>query len=126
MLFPAGAPGHFPPCRWRRAAALLGGLLLAAGATAAPVEVCEPASLNERFVQPASTREMIDLIGRIYAESDPLRNVFRSTDQLPLLKGLNLRGSSNVQHGINLKIQLALQYLQAGRLEEALIAYQEV
>ncbi|HEX2861848.1 MAG TPA: hypothetical protein VHN79_09420, partial [Lacunisphaera sp.] len=65
---------------------------------------------------------MIALIGKIYAEADPLRNPFRSSDQIPLLRAKEAHG---VRSGMNppelygIKLQLALQLLQAGHTEES-------
>ena len=129
MSSPAAAPAP-RSSGLRRLGAALGGLLLAGAVSPAvkpiPVEICEPAPMNEGFAQPESTQQMIALINRIYREADPLRNPFRSSDLLPLLKEKDFRGSASTEEGVNLKLQLAQHYLSAGRIEEALGAYQEV
>ncbi|MEO5961752.1 MAG: CRTAC1 family protein [Opitutaceae bacterium] len=99
---------------------------------AAIVHSAEPptgATLNDHFVQPESTRRMIARIGKIYRESDPLRNPFRSSDQIPLLRVKEAEAiaqKGDAQRIFDLKAQLAIHLLQAGRVEESLRQYDDI
>ena len=107
-------------------AGLMGGLR---GEPPKPLpELCAPgqgAGLNDHFVQPESTRQMVALIQQIYQGSDPLRNRFRSSDQVPLLRALEAQ-ATDPQKRFEVKMQLAKQLLQAGQSEEALHEYEAI
>lgn len=111
------------------------GLLLAGAALAAEPDLCDPMRPpaarppNDHFEQPESTRRMIALIGKIYRESDPLRNPFRSTEQVPVLQEMERQmtaAQADPQRLFGVKFQLAVQLLQLGRTEEALRQYEAV
>ncbi len=92
------------------------------------VELCDPgaaaARLNDHFVQPESTRRMVALIRGIYDGADPLRSPFRSGDKVALLRAqLKNKDASAV---LNLRMDIGLALLQAGRFPEALREYDEI
>jgi hypothetical protein len=110
---------------------LFGCLLLAAataaGAALAPVEICAPPSgvpLNDHFVQPESTRKMAALIQQIYREADPLRNPFRATDRIPLLRAQE-KAQKDPARRFGIKMQMADAILQTGDTDGARRAYEE-
>jgi hypothetical protein len=124
-------PARISPFRVLAALALAGLPVIGAAAIApAAVEICDPAlagvPLNDNFVQPASTRQMIATIEKIYRAADPLKSPFRSSDQLPLLRAKMARAAGDPAEVRRLKLQYATHLLTAGRPAESLVAHDEV
>ena len=69
--------------------------------------------------EPESTRRMAALLQQIIRDADPMRNPFRSTEQVALLR-VNLTRATDPEKIIFLHIQLAQQLLNMGHSEEAL------
>ena len=69
--------------------------------------------------EPASTRRMVALLQKITHEADPMLNPFRCAENVAGLRVLIARATDSAEL-LRLKIQLALQELQAGDPEEAL------
>ncbi len=95
-------------------------------------ELCDPTRRlavqppNDAFVQPESTRRMVARIREIHDQADPLRNPFRSSEQIPLLEAMSGQrdlSQSEAQRLAEVKLKLAVHYLQAGRTDEAHRAY---
>ncbi len=101
--------------------------VMAPAAPAAPEPGTPPTGgvkLNDHFVQPESTKKMAALIQKIYREADPMKNPFRATDRLPLLRAREQAQKDPVLR-LNLKMQIADNLLQQGDTEGALHAYEE-
>jgi len=110
----------------------LGALAFAGALGAAEPEVCDPRPAgakppNDHFVQPESTRRMIARIREIYQAADPLRNPFRSADQLPLLQAQEraeeARAGGDPLRLTDVKIKIAVHLLQSGQTAEAFAQY---
>ena len=69
--------------------------------------------------EPASTQRMAALLQKITRDADPMLNPFRCAEQVDGLR-LLVAKSTDTTEQLRLRIQLALQLLQAGRPEEAL------
>ncbi len=124
MLAPAlTSHARSPAPRWPRPglrcafAAFAGAVALAAGAAPRPP--------NDHFVQPASTRRMIDLVQSIYRAADPLKNAIRCSEQVPLLRAREA-AATDPQARLDLKLKLALQLLQSAQEEAALQEYDAI
>ncbi|MFZ5495036.1 MAG: CRTAC1 family protein [Verrucomicrobiota bacterium] len=119
--------GSVPSWRWPGAT-----LVLAVGMRAVQPETCDPLRSaarppNEHYVQPESTRRMIARIRAIYHQADPLRNPFRSTDQLPLLRAQERLGETRAEADplrlADVKLKIAVHLLQSGETGEAFAQY---
>lgn len=106
-------------------------LPLTAARAAAPVaaELCGPpaAAPNDHFVQPESTKRMIALVQEIYTSADPLRNPFRNSEQVPLLKAKIDRlvaGRADPAEIFDVRLRLAVQLLQAGQIEQSIVEHE--
>jgi hypothetical protein len=123
-------PARFVSVRFLALALLsFGGPAVRAQKAPPPAEICEvPAAvaLNDHFVQPESTKQMIALIQKIYREADPLKNPFRSSDQLPRLRAQMERAAGNPPEVRRLKLLYAMHLLNAGRTQDSLAAHEEV
>ena len=75
--------------------------------------------------EPESTRRMAALLQQITRDADPLRNPFRSTEQVALLREKIIRTTDLAQH-LELKLQLIQQLLQNGKPDEALKENEEL
>jgi FG-GAP-like repeat/ASPIC and UnbV len=75
--------------------------------------------------QAESTRRMAALLEKITREADPLRNPFRSAEQVVLLRGMVARVSDPKQL-VGLKIKIAQQVLQSGDPDGALKENEEI
>jgi len=134
MSFHATPSPRIAPLPWGGGVLALLALLLVPGfaaPTGAP-ELCDPTAgirpPNEHFVQPESTRRMIALINKIYRDADLLRNPFRCSEQIPVLREMERQMTAaqvEPQRLFGVKHQIAIQLLQAGRWEEALRQYED-
>jgi hypothetical protein len=93
-------------------------LRLAAAVAAAPVGPSSGGPAD-------STRRMAALLQKITREADPLRNPFRSAEQVALIRAMITRVSDPKQL-VGIKIQLAQQILQSGNPDEALKVNEEI
>lgn len=102
------------------------------GAAGPGPEACDPAATvarppNDHFVQPESTRRMVARIREIRDAADPLRNPFRSAEQLPLLLDQERAGDARADSDplllCDLKLRIAVHLLQTGRTDEAFAQY---
>ena len=98
-------------------------------------EFCTPASVQTpeqrariaaaMLKQPESTRRMAALLQQITRDADPMRNPFRSTDQVASLRALIAR-TTDQEKLFHYKVDLAQQILQTGQADEALKINEEV
>jgi hypothetical protein len=106
----------------------LPGPVSAAHAAPSP-EFCGPApaatALPADAPVPESTRRMAGLLEKIRRESDPMRNPYRASEQVPFLRAALAR-STDPHQRLELRWQLANQLLQAGQNEAALHDYESL
>ena len=69
--------------------------------------------------EPESTRKMAALLQQIIRDADPMRNPFRSVEQVALLREKIAR-TTDFEQLLDLKMQLIQQVLQTGLADEAL------
>ena len=67
---------------------------------------------------------MIALLRRVYAEADPMRSPFRSTEKIPLLR--SRLPKADPAGRLDIKMQIALHQLQSGQIADALKEYDEI
>jgi hypothetical protein len=108
---------------------LQGSLALALGA-ALPIRLLGQAAAIAGGPAPAagpaeSTRRMAALLQKITREADPLRNPFRSAEQVALLRGIAAK-ITDPKELIRIKISIAQQVLQSGKPDEALKENEEI
>jgi hypothetical protein len=115
---PSAAP---PP---RRPAVLAAALILAAGLPGV-MPAAAPRAPRDDFVQPESTRRMINLIHEIRDRTNPLRDLIACSAQVPVLRAMEAQAASPAAR-LDLKVRLAKQLLQAGREQEALQEYDAI
>ena len=92
-----------------------------AGAFAVTDEELE-ASLPSDEHQPVSNRTMALMLQRIYRSSDPMKNQFRSIEQVPFLRSA-IGSEKSAEKRAELQYTLARQLLQGGSLEDALAEF---
>ena len=69
--------------------------------------------------EPASTQRMAALLQEIIHSADPMRNPFRSTEKLAILRDKIAR-TTDVGQLLDARMQLVLNLLQTGQNDEAL------
>jgi hypothetical protein len=122
----------------RGTAALVVGLVWPVESPAGPpmnLEFCMPggvktpeqtAKIAAALVQePESTRRMAALLQQIIRDADPMRNPFRSTEQVQLLRA-QIASTTDQSQLLDLKLQLITQVLQTGQADEALKENEEM
>jgi hypothetical protein len=72
-----------------------------------------------------STRRMAELLRKITREGDPLKNPFRSAEQVALLRPL-VEGTTDLRKRFALKTQIARQVLLSGDPDQALKEYEDI
>jgi hypothetical protein len=77
------------------------------------------------WVQPESTRRMAALLAKITREGDPMKNLFRNTERVALLRAVEA-ASSDPQQQFKTKIQLAQDLLGAGYPEDSLREHEAI
>ena len=70
----------------------------------------------------AGTQQMAERLTRIRTAADPLRNPFRSSDQVPLLRA-RLAQATDPEQRLDLRLRLASQLLQSGDNAGSLVEY---
>jgi len=89
----------------------------APGTNPDPAQAARRAAALQR--EPASTQRMAALLQQITRDADPLRNPYRSIEQLPLLRAQIAR-TTEFGPLMDLRMQLVQHLLQAGQPDEAL------
>ena len=95
----------------------------APGAVPTPEQVAWTAAMLAKA--PESTRKMAATLQKIIREADPMKNQFRATDRVPLIKA-QLAHTTDADEAIRLRAQLTIQLLNAGLPDEALIENEAV
>ena len=93
------------------------------GAVQTPEQLARNAALLLK--EPESTRRMAALLQQIINDADPMRNPFRSTEQVALLRE-KIAHTTDFGQLLDLKMQLILQVLQTGLADEALKENEEI
>ncbi len=107
------------------AAAMAWPMRLSSGSSSAPESGAATAKAAARRVQPESTRKMAALLEKITREADPLRNPFRNREQVSILSALQEQ-ASDPKRLLQIRMQLAWQYLDSGKPDEALKEYEAI
>ena len=118
--------------------ALVAGLVWSVQLPATPLqspEFCMPGSVQtpEQLAkiaaallkEPEGTRRMAALLQQIIRDADPMRNPFRSTDQVAYLRA-TIAHTTDLGRLLDLKIQLVQQVLQTGLADKALKENEEI
>ena len=75
--------------------------------------------------EPESTRRMAALLQQITRDADPMRNPFRATEQVALLRATITR-TTNLEHLLALRSQLVQELLNTGQADVALKENEEI
>lgn len=93
------------------------------GVVQTPEQLARIAAIMEK--EPESTRRMAALVQQITREADPMRNAYRSTEQVPLLRAVIAR-TTDPEKVLALKTQLVQQLLNTGQADAALKENEEI
>ena len=115
---PQGVAGHGIDRRSFVLRSFQAALALAFGASW-PARLAAASAPGAGGSQAESTRRMAALLKKIAQEADPMRNPFRSAEQVTLLRNLAIQ-TADPRKLIGIRIQLAQQLLQSGLPRDAL------